>query len=149
MRSLVPKLLAPIAVFVALLALAASAPAAPAVTGSFTLQSPLGGNNKLVEGPEGNIWVTLGAEKNDVAMITPAGSFKEFDLGEGVKEPGGIVSAAGKLWVPTKENGILSFLPSNPESKKEFTIPGLENSSPLGLGPDGDFWAAAEEEVFR
>ncbi len=72
MRSLALGLLA-------LAFIAAPAGAAPAVSGEFDVPG-LGSNNKLVQGPDGNIWVTLDGVGRDVARITPAGVVTEFDL---------------------------------------------------------------------
>ncbi len=148
MRSLVPKLLGASIVLLALVWVP-NASAAPAVNGVVELKSELGANNKIVQGPDGNIWVTLSDGEKDVAKITPTGAIEEFDLGAGIERPAGIVVAGGKLWVPTKANGIASFLPTEPTKVKEFTIPGLNSEAALGLGPDGDIWAAVSEKVFR
>jgi streptogramin lyase len=149
MRSLVPKLL--IALSVALLAGAGAsgAAAAPAISGTFELKSELGTNNEIVQGPDGNIWVTLSDMEKDVAKITPTGAIEEFDLGPEIQAPSGIVSAGGKLWVPTKTNGVASFLPSKPTEVEEFEIAGMNAEAALGLGPDGQIWAAVNEKVFR
>lgn len=64
-----------VAVLVAIaasLALASQASAAPAVDGEFAIAGGLGSNNYIVEGPDGNMWVTT--ENNTVARITPPAS---------------------------------------------------------------------------
>ena len=59
---------------------AAPAIAAPAITGEFSVPS-VGSNNKIVEGPDGNMWVTLEGGPPDVARITPAGAVNSYDIG--------------------------------------------------------------------
>jgi streptogramin lyase len=147
-RSLVPKLLIASIAGLALVWVPGAA-AAPAVSGTVELKSELETNNKIVEGPDGNIWVTLDGAENDVAKITPMGAFEEFNLGTEIQNPSGIVAAAGKLWVPTKTNGVASFSPADPAKVEEFTITGMNSGAAMGLGPDGDIWAAVSEKVFR
>jgi streptogramin lyase len=148
MRSLVPKLLFAV-IPLAALVWTSAAIAAPAISGTFELGSELETNNKIIAGPEGNIWVTLDDMEKDVAEITPSGLIQEFDLGPEISRPAGIVAAAGKIWVPLKENGIASFNPSKPTEIKEFEILGLGSGAALGLGPDGDIWAGVKEKIFR
>jgi streptogramin lyase len=98
-RSLVPKLLVAPIVLAALVWVPAAS-AAPAVTGKFELgtEFEMGGNNKIVAGPDGNMWFTLEGTK-DVGMITPAGLIREFEL-PGVVDPNGIAPArkVGSGW---------------------------------------------------
>lgn len=149
MRSLVPKLLTAAIVIAAALVWVPAASAAPTVTGAIELKSELGTNNKIIQGPDGNIWVTVEGIENDVAKITPLGAVEEFDLGANIERPQGIVAAEGKIWVPTKANGVASFSPTKPTEVKEFTIAGMKPEAAMGLGPDGQIWAAVSEKVFR
>lgn len=149
MRSLVPKLLAIAAVLLGVLAWASGAGAAPTVTGAFELESELETNNKIIAGPEGNIWVTLDDMEKDVAEITPAGMVKEFNLGSLIVRPTGIAFAEGKVWVPLQADGVASFSPTDPTNVEIFEIKGLNNGSPLALGPDGKIWAGGNERIFR
>src|SRR5712671_3951290 len=119
MRPLMPSpsprrlaaILVPAAIFAAGLAASSSASAAPHVDGAFPLKAELGANNKIVAGPDGNIWLTVSDATNDVARITPAGAVTEFDL-ENVTSPSGIaVGPEGRLWV-TQNEGVASFAPS-------------------------------------
>ena len=57
--------------------LAAQASAAPAVDGEFPIPGGVGTDNDIIEGPDGNMWVTL-QNVNGVARITPAGVVTEF-----------------------------------------------------------------------
>src|SRR4051794_10106167 len=59
MRGLAPRSLAVAAALAASLVLAAPALGAPAVNGIFKLGSEIGTNNKIVTGPDGNVWFTL------------------------------------------------------------------------------------------
>ncbi len=131
----------------ALLLLPASALAAPALSGEFEV-SGLDNNNKIVEGPDGNIWVTLFGTAKNVARIAPkSGAVEEFELG--VNGPSGIASAAGKLWI-TEGNGVTSFSPSDPEGTKETTaIAAIAGNHSIVAGPDGNLWVATNEKLLR
>jgi streptogramin lyase len=141
-RSLVPKLLVLVAVIAALLALAASAVAAPAVTGTFNVGHEFEANNKIVAGPDGNMWFTLGNGK-DVGKITPAGVVSEYDL-EGVEGATGIAPGPeGKMWVPTTGK-VTSFSPADPEGTDEtFETATINAEGQIVAGPDGLMWVAS------
>jgi streptogramin lyase len=130
-------------VFTVLLALllAASAAAAPAVTGEFPVEGLKEANNKIVEGPDGNMWVTVAAGGKDVARITPTGEVKEFEVAA-VAAPSGIAKGPeGKLWI-TFDGGVASFSPSSPETGTETAIPAIKDGSSIVAGPDGNMWVA-------
>ena len=109
------RALALAALFFALLAVPALA--APAVSGEFAVEG-VSGNDKLVEGPDGNVWVTTASGTNDVARITPAGDVTEYDLE--AASPSGIAVAAGKLWI-TRTGGVTSFEAKDPKGTKVAT----------------------------
>jgi streptogramin lyase len=134
-------------ILAALLALAAVSPAvaAPAVSGEFPLQTELNANNKIVEGPDGNMWVTLNGPK-DVAKITPAGAVTEYDLG--IEGASGITVAAGEVWV-SRNGGVTQFKPGDPEGTKVSTPVEPVVSDPIVFAPDGNIWAAANEKLVR
>jgi streptogramin lyase len=120
--------------------LAVPAAAAPTVSGEFEVEG-VSTNDKLVAGPDGNIWVTLSSGTNDVARIAPGGEVSEFDLEAAA--PSGIAVADGKLWI-TRNGGVTSFETKNPVSSKNATeIPGVTGANPIVLGPDGKLWVAA------
>jgi virginiamycin B lyase len=147
MRNLVPKLLAPLAVVVAAFALASSALAAPAVTGIFPVESELSSNNKIVAGPDGNMWMTVEGVANHVAKITPAGKVEEFKIGLAENGVGIAVGPEGKLWVPTVNN-VTSFSPANPEgTAKIFALPNIAAEGQIVAGPDGLMWVASNNNV--
>src|SRR5206468_9458688 len=73
--------------------------AAPVVSGTFPLASEIDSNNKIVAGPDGNVWLTVGGG-NDVAKVTPTGQVEEFDLSEISGTNGIAVGPDGNLWVP-------------------------------------------------
>lgn len=129
------------------LLLAAPALAAPAVTGEFDVPG-LGNNNKLVQGPDGNVWVTLDGAGKDVARITPAGAVTEFFL-EAITPSGITVGPEGRLWV-TRNGAVISFDPADPEGSKDLTnIASIGGSHSIVLGPDGNLWVATEGKVIR
>lgn len=135
----------PLAALIFLLT-AVPALAAPVVSGEFEL-SGLDSNNKLVEGPDGNEWMTLSSGTADVAKITPAGVVTEFDLG--AETPSGIAVAAGKLWI-TRNGGVTSFEAKDPEGTKDVVgIAAISGASSIVLGPDGNLWVASAENLVR
>lgn len=133
------------ACFSAALALAAPAVAAPAVSGEFPV-SGLDANNKIVQGPDGNVWLTVNSAAKDVASITPAGAVTEYDLG--ANAPSGIAAdAEGRLWI-TREGGVTSFLPADPEGTKTPTaIAAIMSFHSIAFGPDGNLWVATSEKL--
>jgi virginiamycin B lyase len=141
------RAIAPALAVLASFLLAAPAAAAPAVSGEFSVPG-LGSNNKLVQGPDGNIWVTLDGNNRDVARITPDGVVTEFDL-EAVTPKGITVGPEGLIWI-ARNGGVVSFDPANPVGTKKITgiaLVGLEPS--IALGPDGNLWASGENKLVR
>jgi streptogramin lyase len=145
-RSLVPKLLGASIVLLALVWVP-NASAAPAVTGKFELGTEISGNNKIVAGPDGNMWFTLPGKK--VGDITPAGVVKEFEL-TGIEETIGIaVGPEGRIWVVATGKAV-SFLPSNPTGTQQKFESALINGEPnIVLGPEGLFWVASTNKVAK
>jgi sugar lactone lactonase YvrE len=140
----------PLAVLV-LCALATPALAAPAVDATFPVKG-LETNNKIVAGPDGNMWATVSgveAGENDVARITPAGGVEEFEISDLQSASGIAVGPEGKLWV-TGTNAVASFSPSDPkESAKKTQINTIAGNSPIVAGPDGNMWVATMNLVLR
>lgn len=133
-----------IAIVTGLLALVVAAPAGavPAVSGEFDVPG-LGSNNKIVQGPDGNMWVTTGGGGKDVAKITPAGQVEEFAI-EAVTPSGITVGPEGRLWV-ARNGGLVSFLPGDPTGTKEvFNISEIGNQPSVVLGPDRNLWVVGE-----
>jgi virginiamycin B lyase len=146
MRNHATKLVAVLSVLAGMLAVSGSALAAPVVNGVFPLNS-LGINNKIVAGPDGNMWVTLGVGK-DVARITPEGQIQEFEI-EGVEHDAeGIAPGPdGNLWVPTI-NEVAKFSPGDPEgTDKAFTLTGIGANGQIVAGPDGLMWVASNNSL--
>lgn len=143
----VAKFVAALCLFAGLLA-PGSAAADPAVNGVYQLDS-LGINNKIVAGPDGNMWVTLSAGK-DVARISPDGQIQEFEI-EGVEHDAqGIAPGPdGNLWVPTI-NKVAKFNPSSPEdTDQSFTIATIAGDGQIVAGPDGFMWVVSKDNVDR
>jgi streptogramin lyase len=143
---------------VALALLPASASAAPAVTGEFPLRARLEPNNNLVEGPDGNIWVTLTSKHEgepDVARVNArTGEVSEFDL-PGVGGAFGIASAGEKLWL-TQDGGevgppgVTSFLASAPAATRQIKpIEEIGPACPIVAAPDGSLWVVAPGSLIR
>jgi streptogramin lyase len=148
MRSLVPKLLAAALVVMAALVGAAGASAAPAFSTAFRLtgNEALNTNNKIVAGPDGNMWFTVQTSGKDVAKITPLGVITEYAIA-GIEGGTGIAVAEGKLWIPTI-NAVTSFSPSDPEgSKHTYTITSIASGGQISPGPNGELWVASTNDI--
>jgi hypothetical protein len=144
------KTVATIALGLALPAIASSsAVAAPVVDGHFPLEAETDTNSKIVEGPDGNIWLPAhnGVTETDVARVTPDGKVTDYKL-EGIAFASGIaVGPEKKLWI-TATNKVASFSPSNPEGTVQvFNDAFIGSNDPIVAGPDGQMWVAATENV--
>jgi streptogramin lyase len=138
--------------------LPAAASAAPAVTGEFRVAAEIGANNKLAEGPDGDIWVTLESKRAgepDVARVNArTGEVSEFDL-PSVAGVFGITAAGTKIWLTQDGGGVgpagvTSFSPSDPIGTRRTTfIAGTGAECPIVLGPDGNLWLAAPGGLIR
>jgi streptogramin lyase len=121
--------------------------AAPTITGEFDVPG-LGNNNKLVQGPDGNIWVTLNGTEKDVAKITPDGAVTEYKL-EAVTASGITVGPDNRLWI-TRNGGLISFEAGNPEGTKQLTaIVEIGISHSIVRGPDNNLWVATDNALLR
>lgn len=148
-RRLAPKPATLLALVAGVLATASAASAAPHVEGTFPLKAELNANNKIVAGPDGNLWLTVDDATNDVARIKPSGEVTEYDL-ENVKSPSGIaVGPEGRLWV-TQNEGVASFSPvGDPTKTTTTTIAQVKAVSSIVAGPDGQMWVATENLVLH
>lgn len=136
----------------ALAALPAVAQAAPAVTGEFAV-SGIESSNKVVEGPDGEMWVTLSGGVHDVARIDPfTGAVEERNIGPlngPLSGPAGIASVKGEIWV-TAAGNVTHFSPSDPPTAHEtIPMPAFVGSYPIAAGPDGNLWVATSEALLR
>jgi len=139
------KLVVMVCVLVGCLRGAATAVAAPAITGTFPVKG-IGTNNKLVAGPDGNVWVTLSTGK-DVARITPAGEVQEYELEEVENAVGITLGPDGNLWV-VSTNKVTRFAATDPENTdKTFPNNDINNNAQIVTGPDGNLWVASEEKL--
>jgi virginiamycin B lyase len=131
-----------VAAFAATTVLAGHASAAPAVDGEFPIAGGVGSDNDIVEGPDGNMWVTL-QNSNGVARITPAGSVTEFTL-----DNTSFGIAAGpddNLWVSTTI-GVIKVPPGDPDNATAYDV-GLTNGRGIVAGPDGRMWVAGADQL--
>jgi hypothetical protein len=148
MRSLVPKLLAAALVSMAALAWVPGASAAPTFSAAFRLSGSeaLNTNNKIVAGPDGNMWFTVATTGKDVAKITPLGTITEYAIA-GIENGTGIAVAEGKLWIPTI-NAVTSFSPSSPETTAHtYTINSIGSGGQISPGPNGELWVASMNDI--
>lgn len=146
MGSHAAKLVAVVCALVGLL-LPASAVAAPVIDGTFPLGSEVETNDKIVAGPDGNVWLTVQSATEDVARVTPAGQVEEFDI-EGIESASGIaVGPDGNLWVTDVEEAA-KFGPGDPEgTDKSFTVAGIGAGGQIVAGPDGLMWVASNNQL--
>lgn len=147
MRSHATKLVAVGCVLAVFLLSATAASAAPFVNGIFPLGSEVGTNNKIVAGPDGNVWLTVEDGTNDVARVTPAGQVTEFDI-EGIQNAVGIAPGPdGNLWITEIEKAA-KFAPADPvNTDQSFTVTGIGAESQIVAGPDGLMWVASGNSV--
>jgi len=148
MGSHAAKLVAVLCALVGLL-LPASAVGAPVVDGTFPLGSEIETNDKIVAGPDGNVWLTVQSATEDVARITPTGQIEEFDI-EGIETASGIaVGPDGNFWVTDVEEAA-KFGPGDPEgTDKSFTVAGIGAGAQIVAGPDGLMWVGSNNQLVR
>jgi streptogramin lyase len=141
------RVLALLAVMLTVFVFVGPAAGAPVVSGEFSVPG-LGSNNKLIQGPDGNVWVTLDGAGRDVARITPGGEVKEFNL-EAVTPSGIAVGPEGRLWI-TRNGAVVSFDPADPVGTKQLTpIASIGTQHSIVLGPDGNLWVATNEKLVQ
>lgn len=141
------RVLALLAVMLTAFVFVGPAAGAPVVSGEFPVPG-LGSNNKLAQGPDGNVWVTLDGAGRDVARITPGGEVKEFNL-EAVTPSGIAVGPEGRLWI-TRNGAVVSFDPADPVGTKQLTpIASIGTQHSIVLGPDGNLWVATNEKLVQ
>jgi virginiamycin B lyase len=126
---------------------AGSAVGAPVIDGTFPLKAEVGTNNKIVAGPDGNVWLTVDDPTNDVAKVTPSGQIEEFDI-EGILSPEGIAPGPdGNLWITDVEKAA-KLNPSNPTGTDEsFTVANIGANAQIVAGPDGLMWVASNNQL--
>jgi streptogramin lyase len=147
MRSLVTKLLTMAIVLAAALVWVPAASAVPTVSGKFNLGTEIETNNKIVAGPDGNMWFTLPGKK--VGKITPAGIVQEFELAKIENTIGIAAGPEGRIWVVSTGKAE-SFLPANPTGTEELFESALINAEPnIALAPEGMFWVASNNKVAK
>ena len=123
-------------------ALSAQASAAPAVDGEFAIAGGVGTDNDIIEGPDGNMWVTL-ENANGVARITPAGAVTEFPLANTAF--GIAVGPDNNVWVSTTI-GVIKVPPGDPGNPTAYDV-GLTDGRGIVAGPDGKMWVAGTNQL--
>jgi virginiamycin B lyase len=127
--------------------LAPQALAVPVVDGEFPVPE-IGTNDKIVEGPDGNMWMTLSEAGKDVARISPAGAVTSYDL-EAVTASGIAVGPEGKIWI-TRNGDVIRFDAADPEGSKVPTpVAEIGTSHSIVQGPDGNMWVATDGKVLQ
>jgi streptogramin lyase len=121
------------------------ASAAPAVDGEFPIPNGVATDNDIVEGPDGNMWVTLEGTQgtNGVARITPAGNVTEFPLPN--TSYGIAVGPDDNLWVSTTI-GVIKVPPADPGNATPYNV-GLSNGRGIVAGPDDKMWVTGTDQL--
>ncbi len=132
-----------VAVCMALLA-SGKAQAAPAVDGTFDLS---GDAQRIAQGPDGNMWVTLGGG-NEVARITPAGAVTEFNVDDIAGAIGIGAGPDGKIWV-TLSTKVGRFDPADPTGTVETFPADIAGGQQIVTGPDGNLWTVAADKLIK
>jgi hypothetical protein len=128
---------------------AAPALAVPTVAGEFAV-SDFETNDKIVAGPDGNMWMTVSGFEKDVAKVTPSGAVTEYNLEAGPVDSAGIAAGPGGVMWITRAGGVTSFSPTEPESSKvETAIAQITGNSPMVLGTDGNLWVATKDSLIQ
>ena len=132
--------------FVLALLLAAPASAAPQVDGTFDLTGTPG---RIIEGPDGNIWVTLSgaAGGEDIAKLTTAGVVTEYDV-PGVNALVGLAAGDdGNIWATTN-GALVTIPPADPTTGTTTAVAGLTPQD-ITAGPDGNLWTTDIDAVLE
>lgn len=132
MRGLAPK---PLAIL-----------AAPHFDGSSKVSATGANNLKMVDGPDGNVWMTLEGSAKDVAKISPAGVVTEYEFATAEPPTGIATGPEGALWVTTAK-GVAKFTPADPAKAVETPIATITGNSSIVAGPNGEMWVATTNNV--
>lgn len=142
-----PERLLTIIVAVCLVLLAAErAQAAPAVTGEFDVT---GVPQRIAQGPDGNMWVTLAGSGNEVAKIAPDGTVTPVN-NDSLDGAIGITAGPGDdmLWV-TQSTKVTRFDPADPTAPGTPVPADIAAPQTIVVGPDGNLWTASADKVLR
>jgi streptogramin lyase len=130
------------------LLLPGAASGAPSVTGEFALPPGItvGTNNEIVQGPDGNMWVTT--EQNSVVRIKPDGTVQgPFPTTNSVQ--GITVGPDGNIWASSLV-GVVKIPPANPAAADPIPLGGtFANGFGITTGPDGNMWVAGTNQLVR
>lgn len=127
------------------LVVAPAAFAAPAVDGEFAVPGGVGSNNELVQGPDGNMWVTR-ENDNGVARITPNGVVTPFPTTNTAH--GITVGPDNNLWVTTA-TGVAKIDPATGAQLDAYDVGFAVAGAGITTGPDGNLWAVAGDRLVR
>jgi virginiamycin B lyase len=115
----------------------------------FPLPTTDAGPDQIVSASDGNLWfIETGADQ--IARITPAGNVTEFPLPQDAS-PGALAAGTGgNLWFIDDSNNDIGRITTAgkvtefPVDSNSFTL-----SDALVQGPDGNIWAAAEDDSWN
>ena len=132
-------------VAVCALAFTAEAAAAPTVDGEFAIPGGVGSNNEIVQGPDGNMWVTR-QNVNGVARITPGGTVTPFPTSN--TAVGITVGPDNNLWVTTVI-GVAKINPATGAEVDTYDVGLPAGGFGITTGPDNNLWAVGDGELVR
>jgi virginiamycin B lyase len=139
-----------VAAFCLVLLATGRAHAAPVVDGEFALtKNP----QRIVQGPDGNMWVTFGGNGlgNEIARIAPNGTVTEYDNDSLAGAVGIVTGPDGKLWV-TISTKVVRFDPASPTTPAppaDVFAADIVQPQTIVDGPDGNLWTASADKVLR
>lgn len=130
----------------------ASAPAAPALDGSFT---PTGKPGHIARGPDGSVWFAMSGSSagKELGRIAPDGTISEYDtpndlavvdLASGPSTAGG---PHDRIWL-TQEGAVTRWDPAA-GTGTAHTIATLAGPRDIHAGADGNMWAVAVDRVVQ
>jgi hypothetical protein len=98
----------------------------------------------ISQGPDGNMWATLG--NNKLARIKPSGKVKEFEVPGVLNNPVGITKGFGSLWL-TQPNEVVQVPPNNPTNAQDFAVNAITDPRAIDQGPEQTLWTASGDQL--
>jgi virginiamycin B lyase len=133
-------------VLAATLLVPASAMAAPALDGEFSVS---GEPDQLATGPDGNVWFTLKNSSNtkEFGKITPDGTVTEYDTPGDVAVVGIATGQDGNIWM-TGNTKIIRVQPADPTvGAVTFNVAELTSPQTIVAGPGNKLWTASGSKL--
>ncbi len=135
-------------------ALVAATPAAqadPAIATEFPLPgtATVGSNNEIVQGPDGNLWITTDEMTPSIVRMTPDGTATRFTPGGMTQSANSItVGPDGALWA-AEATAVLRIDPANPNAAAQTSLGGLTGGQGITTGQDGNVWMTGTNTIVK